>query len=532
MNTLAFRRTLLSVSHPLSIAAIIVVLLNDHWWRRVAPSWFTGKIGDFAWLIFAPFLLAALLAWVFPRRERLVGYASIIGVGLIFGLAKTVPAFHALTIDVLELLTGWPNILRMDPTDLIALPALLIAWRIWEQSAPRSFRLADRGWVLLPLAVLATMADSPAPNLGITSFCQKDGQIFTGDIFASYTSVDGGLTWQASTTPPKDQVCDKHASEVVSPSDPRLRFRYDSAGVIERSDDGGQTWQREYAVAPLSQAQSAYARQGSPTAVLWTGPLNIMIDARTGNALFALGHQGVLVRTPAGEWRTAKVGPYHAIDLRRPEEMISLLSGEMLLAGVLIVLVIAVIAPLARSISLLPLTILVIALGGIAFVVTGIALGSYDASLILPALLVVPIILLIYIRRGGRGATLTSAALAVSWVGWLATWFIAAPAMATGYLRGIPVLGAIAAAIFGVPVALKLLVGVFRVNPKAARLTIGWGALTALLFMVPFIVWAQDGIPYYYTAVVYGMVLVAVMCFVGYRYLHQYVSAPASLTRG
>ena len=44
----AVRRALLALSHPISIAAVIVVLLNDHWWRRVAPSWFTGKIGDFA----------------------------------------------------------------------------------------------------------------------------------------------------------------------------------------------------------------------------------------------------------------------------------------------------------------------------------------------------------------------------------------------------------------------------------------------------------------------------------------------------
>ena len=129
-NNPAFRRALLALSHPVSILGVIVVLLNDHWWRHAAPSWFTGKIGDFAWLIFAPFLLAAILAWLFPRREKFVGYAAIIGVGLIFGLAKTVPAFHALTIDVLEFLTGWPNVLRMDPTDLLALPALLIAWWI------------------------------------------------------------------------------------------------------------------------------------------------------------------------------------------------------------------------------------------------------------------------------------------------------------------------------------------------------------------------------------------------------------------
>ena len=57
----AFRRTLISLSHPVSIGAIALLLFNDHVWRRVAPSWFTGNIGDFAWLIFTPFLLAVVL---------------------------------------------------------------------------------------------------------------------------------------------------------------------------------------------------------------------------------------------------------------------------------------------------------------------------------------------------------------------------------------------------------------------------------------------------------------------------------------
>ncbi len=67
MTNIAFRRALITLSHPASIAALIMVLLNDHGWRRVAPSWFTGKIGDLAWLIGAPFLLAAAQAWL-PKR--------------------------------------------------------------------------------------------------------------------------------------------------------------------------------------------------------------------------------------------------------------------------------------------------------------------------------------------------------------------------------------------------------------------------------------------------------------------------------
>jgi hypothetical protein len=38
----------MSLSHPIAIVALIALLFNDHVWRRVAPSWLTGKMGDFA----------------------------------------------------------------------------------------------------------------------------------------------------------------------------------------------------------------------------------------------------------------------------------------------------------------------------------------------------------------------------------------------------------------------------------------------------------------------------------------------------
>jgi hypothetical protein len=35
-----------------------VLLLNDHLFRIHWPGWWTGKLGDFAWLFFFPFALA------------------------------------------------------------------------------------------------------------------------------------------------------------------------------------------------------------------------------------------------------------------------------------------------------------------------------------------------------------------------------------------------------------------------------------------------------------------------------------------
>ncbi len=73
----ANRAALWSLGHPATLAAVALLLLNGHLLRRAWPSWLTGKLGDFAWLFFAPLALVAVLTLVLPRRlagrERLAG---------------------------------------------------------------------------------------------------------------------------------------------------------------------------------------------------------------------------------------------------------------------------------------------------------------------------------------------------------------------------------------------------------------------------------------------------------------------------
>ncbi len=483
----AFRRALIALSHPVSIAAVIVVLLNDHWWRRVAPSWFTGKIGDCAWLIFAPFLLALLLAWLLPRREKIVGYAAIMGVGLIFGLAKTVPAFHTLTLDVLEFLTGWPNVLRMDPTDLIALPALVIAWWIWRQSVARSLCLTDRGWVLLPLAIFATMADSGPDFRGLSCLGKSGNSILASDYSTSYVSRDGGLSWAEETTEEVSRTdCGLRPKVMQDSNNPLVRFRLADSGLLERSEDGGKSWQTEHVAATMPEAQAVYLQRN------WTdygypgyyiprfdyGPMDAIMDPSTGNLILATGFQGVMVRTPDGEWHTIGVGPYQPIDLRQPDRVVSLLAGEGLLALVVFALAAATTAPgvLSRKVKVL------LVLGWLALI------GTLSVRVIF---------------LQGNYTTMGEQLS----------------------LYGTLIAGGIAAL-----VAAIRLIAAFRLSPTAAGITIGLSALTALLFLVPFIVWTQNGIPRYNAALLFAGMIVAAMCFAGYRYLQRYAIVPKDLT--
>ncbi len=133
----ALDKALFLLSRPATLAAMAVLLLNDHLLRRLWPSWWTGKLGDFAWLYFMPFAAAAMLALVLPRklgrRTEMVGWLAFGTIGGVFSLAKTLPTFHDWLVSGLGTLLGFPVGWQRDPTDLVALVSLAAAWGVWRR---------------------------------------------------------------------------------------------------------------------------------------------------------------------------------------------------------------------------------------------------------------------------------------------------------------------------------------------------------------------------------------------------------------
>jgi hypothetical protein len=90
----AFWRALHRLTHDTCLGALLILLLNDHLLRIAFPSWITGKLGDFAWLVFAPFICASVLALFIRSRsqERVVGaraFIFIVGIKAMPLLAST-----------------------------------------------------------------------------------------------------------------------------------------------------------------------------------------------------------------------------------------------------------------------------------------------------------------------------------------------------------------------------------------------------------------------------------------------------------
>src|SRR5262245_30744126 len=111
---------------PLWLGALALLLANDRWlkYADLAPGWLTGKLSDLAGMIVAPVLLAVLLG--VRRRGALL--ACHVAVGLVFSLIKLSP-WCADAWSWSMGLFGYPWTIVLDPTDLLALPTLLISWR-------------------------------------------------------------------------------------------------------------------------------------------------------------------------------------------------------------------------------------------------------------------------------------------------------------------------------------------------------------------------------------------------------------------
>jgi hypothetical protein len=136
--------------HPAAVLAVVVLIANDHVFKSSWPGWLTGKLSDVAGLAFFPLvivgiaelLLAGAGRWPGPSL-RLAVIASVT-TGVAFTLVKATSAgaslWSAATGAAQSLpSTAWALLLQQemlqphtttvvrDPTDLIALPAILVA---------------------------------------------------------------------------------------------------------------------------------------------------------------------------------------------------------------------------------------------------------------------------------------------------------------------------------------------------------------------------------------------------------------------
>jgi hypothetical protein len=148
------------IRHPVALAAIAVLVLNDHYLKAAYPGFITGKLSDAAGLIFFPLFLCGVCELVEARARKPWSPSSstllacVLATGIGFALVKLwIPAntLYSVTLGALQwplraaislahhraLPPVHPVSLARDATDLLALPALAVS--LWIGSARCAF---------------------------------------------------------------------------------------------------------------------------------------------------------------------------------------------------------------------------------------------------------------------------------------------------------------------------------------------------------------------------------------------------------
>jgi hypothetical protein len=152
-----------SIEHPLPLAAVLVLVVNDHVLKGagLVPSWLTGKLSDVAGLFFFPVLLVSLARGV---RLRLSPSRAAAVTAVAFAAVKLVPLVNHLVAR------AWGPMV-MDRTDLLALPMAALAAR-WmathasDSEATRATR-ATRDWGRFAALVAASLATVATPAIHV-----------------------------------------------------------------------------------------------------------------------------------------------------------------------------------------------------------------------------------------------------------------------------------------------------------------------------------------------------------------------------
>ncbi len=307
------------LAHPVSIGALVLLVVNDHVLKTVWPGFVTGKLSDLAGMVMFPPLLATALALVAPRLpSRGLALGTVIATGTVFTTIKSSGYAVSLAERTWSVLSGQPVTIAADPTDLLAVPFVALAFWAWHRSSPfaAGTSKAVRAAVLVPVGLLATMATSPANYQVALTVFENDGIVYVGydsvregaaaKVTSHLLSRDNGLTFtyvkDQETVPAgrtSTQGCVNASCYRVVPGEL----------LVQQSADAGRTWTTAWQITGWEYEALRHDRDGitNPRAELSSQSLAVIATTPGRHIVIAAnGRDGLLRKAEDGSW--ARIG--------------------------------------------------------------------------------------------------------------------------------------------------------------------------------------------------------------------------------
>ncbi|MDA0799847.1 MAG: hypothetical protein O2884_14440 [Chloroflexi bacterium] len=289
--------------HPVTLAAIAVLLINDYVFKQAWPgSWWTGKLSDLAWMVFAPPVLATVIALFVPRApvwRHVVFAIAYGGLALLYLTYNLVEPLHDAIMSGFALLSSATHTSPFDPTDAFVIPpAIAVTTWVWNRSRATHIQ-RNAAFAAVAIAMFASVATSrdDAP-IGITDISEHQGTLTAlscmeyGRVVGAYTSLDRGRTW-ITTAVPDDTRC-----------------KFVAAPLSERVAPPEMETLLDYRVQALTQRQ---AGTWLPPQALLSGPYDWVDLPETGEVVVAMGVYGVVVTAEVDSWEWVAVGPFQVV---------------------------------------------------------------------------------------------------------------------------------------------------------------------------------------------------------------------------
>lgn len=213
--------------HPLFLAALIILVLNDHWLKGsgILSGVVTGKLSDVAGLLVAP----AVLAWVVRARTARGWTIAHIAVAIGFAALELSPSLvrtlESIGADLGVPFHSWP-----DPSDLLALPAAYVSlFVLGPRARRREHRLAPSVGVIALVACTAT-SQAPPPRYPF-----RPAGLLETDVYLRHTGAEDLVIHVRRIRDQAALDCDR----LDDPPEDQLKsgdFGDDSAWTLARGD--------------------------------------------------------------------------------------------------------------------------------------------------------------------------------------------------------------------------------------------------------------------------------------------------------